>query len=150
MLWFAALLMFAQSAPQQQCAAMDVNLPPPLAAWTAPGRGELGDLTKPVTVAMASPRSVTGLPAGAKPGNAAAIPFRVSAAGVYGIAVDQPVWIDVTAPGTVPLTSVSHGHGPECSTIRKIVRFDLKPGSYTIYLSGLGEANVRVMLVTGE
>lgn len=149
MLWFAALLL-VPAASQQQCAAMDVNLPAPLAAWATPGAGSPDDLSKPVALVPVDARRITTLPASAKAGKATMIPFTIDKPGIYGVAVDQAAWIDVTPEGGAPLTSVKHGHGPECSTIRKIVRFDLKPGNYIIYLSGLGEANVRVMLVTGE
>jgi hypothetical protein len=48
------------------------------------------------------------------------------------------------------LVSTAHGHGPECSTIRKIVRFKLDPGSYRLYLTGLAQPRVKAMLVVGE
>ena len=56
-------------------------------------------------------------------------------------------------PGTAggePLKSVAHGHGPACSTIRKIVRFDLKPGAYRLYLTGLDKPDATVMLVAPD
>jgi hypothetical protein len=144
----AALL--ALTTPQQQCAAMDANLPAPLASWATPGPGDPMDLSRPVTLVPMERSRVPGLPATAKAGNATGIPFTVTVAGTYGVAVDQAAWIDVAPTGGAPLTSVKHGHGPECSTIRKIVRFELKPGEYWIFLSGLGDANVRVMLVAPE
>ena len=147
---FLAALLLAQAVPQQQCTAMDANLPASLAAWTTPGPGDPMDITRPITLVPMAPGEISDLPATAKPGKAALMPFVVEKAGSYGVAVDQAAWIDVVPDGGAPLASARHGHGPECSTIRKIVRFDLKPGSYTIYLSGLGEANVRVMLVPGE
>lgn len=145
-MFLAAMVMLAQDS----CAAKDVNLPAPLAAWTIPGPGFPDDLTKPVTFVPTPAAQVPGLPATAKPGNATAIPFSIETAGSYGIAIDQGAWIDVVPKGGVPLVSTKHGHGPDCSTIRKIVRFDLKPGDYTIYLSGLADVNVRLMLVSGE
>lgn len=150
MLLFAAALSLVQPLPQTQCAAMDANLPGALAAWTTPGPGNPMDITRPVTLVPMAPGDVPGLPAGAKPGNATMIPFIVDKPGTYGVAVNLPVWIDVAPKGEAPLQSVKHGHGPECSTIRKIVRFELKPGEYDIFLSGLGDVNVRVMLVAPE
>lgn len=149
-MFLAALLLAQATVPQQQCTAMDVNLPASLAAWTTPGPGNPMDVTKPITLVPMAQSDVPGLPATTKPGNAALMPFVVEKAGSYGIAVDQGAWIDVVPDGGAPLTSTKHGHGPDCSTIRKVVRFDLKPGGYTIYLSGLSDKNVRVMLVTGE
>ena len=62
---------------------------------------------------------------------------------------DQPGWIDVLpgAEGGEALKSVAHGHGPDCSTIRKIVRFQLPPGSYRAVVSGLLQAKAKLMLV---
>ena len=149
MLWFAALLL-AQSAPQTQCAAMDANLPAPLAGWATPGHGSPDNLSKPVTFAGVDPARIPGLPANAKPGQATAVQFSVDNPGIYGIAADKPVWIDVAPLGGPVLKSASHGHGPECSTIRKIVRFELRPGTYMLYLSGITTGNVKVMLVAPE
>lgn len=143
MLWFAALLL----VPQTQCAAMDVNLPAPLAGWTAPRESFLEG--KALTLTATDAASIMGLPAGSKPGGAALLGFNIVTAGRYGIALDQGGWIDVIpgASGGEPLKSVEHGHGPECSTIRKIVRFDLKPGLYRLTLTGLTKPVARVMLV---
>ena len=49
--------------------------------------------------------------------------------------------------GGEALKSVLHGHGPQCSTIRKIVRFDLQPGTYRLYLTGLDKPAAKTMLV---
>ncbi|MDF7776736.1 hypothetical protein P1X14_15875 [Sphingomonas sp. AOB5] len=143
----AALLLLAQDAP---CTATDANLPAPLAGWIAPGASFA--VGKPVVMKAVDASAIPGLPAGSKPGGAAMIGFRVETAGSYGIALDQGGWIDVI-PGAVggePLKSVKHGHGPACSTIRKIVRFDLQPGMYRLTLTGLTKPEVRVMLVAPE
>lgn len=47
-----------------------------------------------------------------------------------------------------PVASTGHEHGPACSTIRKIVWFDLNPGTYySLVLTGLPNAAARVMLI---
>jgi len=144
-----AALLLAQTAPQ--CAALDQGLPAPLAAWTTPGHGDPADIRKTVTLEALIAADVPGLPSRAREGAAARVGFRIDQAGIYGIALDQPGWIDVVPDGRIePLVSVSHGHGPACSTIRKIVRFRLEPGIYTLYLSGLKSAMARVMLVSGD
>ena len=153
-MFLAALLLaplsVVQAVPQQQCTAMDANLPAPLSAWATPGHGLPGDLAKPIVLASRPKSEIDGLPADAKEGGATALPITIAKPGAYGVAIDQGAWIDVVPEGAAPLASVKHGHGPECSTIRKIVRFDLKPGDYTIYISGLTSVNVKVFLVTGE
>lgn len=152
MLFLAALLL-AQATPAAQttaCKAPDASLPTGLLGWTAPG----DEFTpgKAVSLDTVDAATLKGVPAGAKPGKAATIGFKVTAAGTYGIALDQPGWIDVLpgAEGGAALQSVAHGHGPECSTIRKIVRFRLEPGLYRLYLTGLAQPKAKVMLVAGE
>ncbi len=152
MLLFAALL-FAQAAPAAQttaCKAADAALPASLTGWTAPG----DEFTpgKAVSLDTVDAATLKGVPAGTKPGKAATIAFRITTAGTYGVALDQPGWIDVLpgAAGGTALTSVAHGHGPECSTIRKIVRFKLDPGPYRLYVTGLAQPKAKVMLVSGE
>lgn len=142
----AAALLLAQP-PSAGCFFTDAALPPPLAGWTAPG-GALA-VGKPVVAKAADAATVNGLPAGAKPGGAAVIAFTIDKAGTYGVALDQPGWIDVLpgAEGGAALKSAAHGHGPDCSTIRKTVRFVLQPGAYRVYVSGLAKPEAKLMLV---
>lgn len=143
-------LLLAQTAPAQAttaCKAPDASLPVALAGWSTPGDELVAD--KAVSLATVDASTLKGLPKGAKPGRAATIEFRIAKAGTYGIALDQPGWIDVVpgAAGGAPLTSVAHGHGPDCSTIRKIVRFELAPGTYRAFASGLQQTKAKLMLV---
>jgi hypothetical protein len=145
---FLAALMLLQAAPQ--CASTDAALPAPLAGWTVPGAAlEPG---KAVTAPAGDVAQLAGVPAGAKPGGAVVARFTVARAGRYGVALDQPGWIDVVpgASGGAALKSAAHGHGPQCSTIRKIVRFDLQPGSYRVYATGLQKPAAKLMLVAPE
>ncbi|MBQ1500640.1 MAG: hypothetical protein IIZ38_20215 [Sphingomonas sp.] len=152
----AAALLLAQAAPAApaaqttQCKATDASLPAGLLGWVAPGDAFVPG--KAVALDTIDGAALKGLPAGSKPGKAAMIGFRIESAGIYGVALDQGGWIDVLpgAEGGTALASVRHGHGPECSTIRKIVRFRLEPGIYRLYVSGLAGARVKAMLVAGE
>jgi hypothetical protein len=156
MMLFAALLLAqttpapAPAAQTTACKAPDASLPTGLLGWTAPG----DEFTpgKAVSLDTVAASTLKGIPAGTKPGKAATIGFKVTAAGTYGVALDQPGWIDVLpgATGGTALVSVAHGHGPECSTIRKIVRFKLDAGSYRLYVTGLTQPKAKVMLVVGE
>lgn len=143
----AALLLLQAAPAAPQCAATDTALPANLSGWTAPG-GEFG-VNKAARLQTGELGKFPGVPAGAKPGGAVMIGFKVEAAGRYGVALDQRGWIDVVpgATGGDALKSVAHGHGPACSTIRKIVRFDLQPGLYRLYLTGLDMPDATVMLV---
>lgn len=151
---FLALLLApiasSQAVPAQAttaCKAPDASLPTALTGWSTPGDELVAD--KAVSLATVDGKTLKGLPRGAKPGRAAMIAFRIAKAGTYGVALDQPGWIDVLpgANGGEPLKSVAHGHGPDCSTIRKIVRFELAPGSYRAFVSGLAQAEAKLMLV---
>lgn len=153
MLVFALLLAQAVPAPPvpaqatTACKATDASLPAALAGWNMPGDELVRD--KAVSLDTVDGATLKGLPAQAKPGRAAMIEFRIAKAGRYGIALDQPGWIDVLpgAAGGAALASVAHGHGPDCSTIRKIVRFQLAPGTYRVFVSGLRQAKAKLMLV---
>ena len=140
-----AALLLLQAAPQ--CGATDAALPTNLSGWTAPV-AEFG-ANKAVMLQAGELAKLTDVPAGTKPGGAAVIGFKIERAGRYGVALDQRGWIDVVpgVSGGEALKSVLHGHGPQCSTIRKIVRFDLKPGVYRLYLTGLDKPAAKVMLV---
>lgn len=71
--------------------------------------------------------------------------ITVTAPGTYEFALGSAAWIDVAKDGVV-LTSASHGHGPACSGIRKIVGFALQPGTYDVRLSRSDSDTVQVMV----
>ncbi|MGH6649918.1 MAG: hypothetical protein ACREB7_02185 [Sphingopyxis sp.] len=105
----------------------------PYAGWTATD----GDATAvavgtPVTLPLAD--------------GAASRSLTIATAGRYGVAAGSKVWIDLVANGATQ-TSIEHGHGPQCSGIRKIVWFDLTPGTYELALSKGEAASVRVLVV---
>lgn len=143
----AALLLLQTAPAESQCPAADVVMPTNLSGWGVPA-AEFG-VNKAVTLQAGDPAKLAGVPAGTRPGGAVMIGFRVEKAGRYGVALDQRGWIDVVpgVSGGEALKSVVHGHGPQCSTIRKIVRFDLQPGVYRLYLTGLGKPAAKTMLV---
>lgn len=74
--------------------------------------------------------------------------MRVHAAkaGRIRIALGLAAWIDVIGDGR-RLASVGHGHGPQCSGIRKIVDFDVQTGDYVLQIVNAPEATIRVMAV---
>ncbi|NIJ22398.1 hypothetical protein FHS95_004113 [Sphingomonas naasensis] len=119
-------------AVPQQCRAFDTRLPAPLAGWTRNGR----DFDTGHAVTLNAGRD-----------GIAATTVRIRKAGTFGIALDQPGWIDVAPMRGKPLESRAHGHGPECSTIRKIVRYQLRPGTYRVTVNKLKGTRARLMLV---
>lgn len=155
---FAILLAaMVQSAPA--CPATPAALPSGMAGWStpAPAKAAATDAAAHPIVAGKAARAtlspaaqVTFVPPLAK---AAAVDtfggllaVDVTAAGRYRVALGAGAWIDVVRDGKA-LTSVAHGHGPECSGIRKMVDFDLAPGRYVLQLSGASDKAVTVMVV---
>jgi hypothetical protein len=71
--------------------------------------------------------------------------FTIASAGTYRVAIGSGAWLDVVANGT-SLESVAHGHGPNCSGIRKMVDFALQPGGYVLQIAGNGTATLPVLI----
>jgi len=149
------------AAPAADCAAAPAALPEELAGWTAPAPleaatgadaaaatlvlGTAVDLTLKPTPQVAYP--VRPERPGGSVSHGGIVRFSVAQAGVYRVALDSSVWIDVVADGQ-RLVSVAHGHGPDCSGIRKMVDFRLEPGIYLLEIAGSGTPAVRVMVAS--
>ncbi|HYD11780.1 MAG TPA: hypothetical protein VEC11_02925 [Allosphingosinicella sp.] len=120
----------ASPPPAAACAAPDAALPADLATWRTPA--DAGATVAPgqaVTLAPTAPLTLV-----------------VAEAGTYGVAIDQDAWIDLSQNGAA-LPPIARGHGPACSTIRKIVQFALQPGRYTITLSRTQAPTIRLLVV---
>jgi hypothetical protein len=101
-----------------------------LAAWRTPAPA--GETIQPGQAVALAPTS--------------SLILVIAEAGTYSVAVDQSARIDVARDGAT-LNSNGQGHGPACSTIRKIVDFQLLPGRYTITLSRTQAPTVRLLVV---
>jgi len=146
-------------ATQPTCVDRDKSLPSEMAAWTAKsdlvsatsGAG-LGNarlvLGKAASAALHRTPEVTYLTQPEKPGEPATyggmLGLTVDRAGDYAVALGARGWIDVVKGGKTTHPA-GHGHGPACSTIHKIVEFDLEPGVYAIQISGSSDPAVAVM-----
>lgn len=149
-------------ARQAACPATPEPLPADLAGWATPEPmraantadtasavelilGQASDLelypTPDVTYAIRPAR-----PAGSI-SNGGMVAFRIDTAGVYRVAIDSAAWLDVVQDDKT-LESVNHGHGPDCSGIRKMVDFKLEPGIHTLQIVGNGTDRIRVMLAS--
>jgi hypothetical protein len=71
--------------------------------------------------------------------------FEVARAGRYRVALGAGAWIDVVQGSTV-LQSKAHGHGPQCSPVRKMVDFDLAAGRHLLELSGAPSGTLALMV----
>ena len=144
------------------CPATPAALPAELASWSDPSA--MAAATDPVAVAGAglvigqavdlalapTPKVKYALrperPGGSvSHGGLAA--FQIETAGIYRVAIDSAAWLDVVSDGK-SLESVSHGHGPDCSGVRKMVDFNLQPGVYVLQIVGNGTPTVRVLVTT--
>lgn len=69
----------------------------------------------------------------------------ISAPGTYRVALGTRGWIDVVSADGM-IASTAHGHGPECTGIRKMVDFPLTPGNYTVQIAGSPEPESTVLV----
>lgn len=163
---FAALALpaAAQDMPMPQAAPVcpkDAEpIPPALAAWAnkAPlaAATDTASLAKAVVtpgaavdLALADTPAVTYIVRPSHPGGSVShggmLSFTVASPGTYRVAIGSGAWLDVVQ-GTTSLESVGHGHGPNCSGIRKMVDFTLQPGTYVLQIAGNGAAHIPVLI----
>lgn len=158
----AAQAQMAPAAPAPACAAMDQDLPPELAAWTkkaelAAATGVSG-LDKAVLVpgqayvaTLAATPDVTYVVQPEKPGGTVSkggiFAIDIPTAGSYVIALGTGAWIDVLK-GDGAQRSTGHGRGPACTTLRKMVTFDLQPGRYVVQISANAEPTLPIMIAS--
>jgi len=74
------------------------------------------------------------------------VPIDVKKAGRLVVALDGGAWIDLVHEGAV-VKSATHGHGPACSGIRKMVEFDVTPGRYLLQIVNAPSDKIRAMAV---
>lgn len=142
------------------CAASG-TLPPALTAWAQP-RGSLKAVAKRGAVRSAlmtlgKAFDATLLPTPtvkypvppAKPGGSVSFgglfAFDVVEAGTYRVSLSTHSWTDVIEGGAA-LQSVAHGHGPECTSLAKMVDYVLKPGRHVLQIAANGEPGVSIMI----
>ena len=152
--------MGAENPPPVTCAATDRDLPAELAPWTA--RAPLTTATKPadlsaavlmpgkaVTARLSHTAQVAYLSQPEKPGGTVSygglLALDVVQAGTYRVALGAGPWIDVLKDGQ-PVTSTAHGHGPACSSVRKMVDFPLTPGRYVIQVSADADPTLAILV----
>ena len=161
-------LLFLAASPQatpemdhapDACPAKAVPLPAELEGWTRRRPVRAGARVKAATTlplgagitAMLLPMpAVTYAVRPEKPGTPAnrggMFAFNVFNSGRYRVALGAAAWIDVLS-GSSPATSVAHSRGPDCTGIRKMVDFDLKPGRYLLQVAGNASPTLSLMIV---
>ena len=151
------------SHAEHACAATDKDLPPGLSDWngkaglaTATGAEHLGHavlaLGKGYEASLLNTPKVTMPVQPEKPGGSVAyaglFSFTVETEGAYTVALSTPAWIDVLEDGK-SVEPASFGHGPACTTIRKMVVFSLKAGTHTLQVSANPAATVKLLVAKG-
>jgi len=149
----------AQTSDAPAC-AVAVAPPPGLEGWTTrtpltaaadAARLDAAMLIpgKAVDAALARTPEVRYVTRPEKPGGSVShgglFAFDVTQAGTYRVALGAGAWIDVLDGGKA-VVSTSHGHGPDCSGIRKMVDFPLQPGRYVLQIGGNGTPDLSVMV----
>ncbi|WP_439534246.1 hypothetical protein [Polymorphobacter sp.] len=138
----------------------NANLPTDLAAWArppipiaasakttnapslTPGTPARLTLHPSAGVTLAQPAGKVRTPANV---HAGLIRVRIPAAGTWRVSASQPLWIDVLS-GSTALPSGKFGALAPCTTIHKVVEFDLNPGDHLIQLSGNPGPDVELMV----
>lgn len=159
--WAGMAMAQETMTPPAACPASPATPPPAFAAWSnatampaatdqpglaiariAPGEAEILALrpTPEVHYALRP----------AKPGGTVSyggmVQLTIKDAGTYRVALGSAAWVDLLADGK-SLTSSAHGHGPDCTGIRKIVDFTLQPGDYVLQVAANGTPEVTLLVV---
>jgi hypothetical protein len=127
------------AAAVSQCTTLDQKVPAPLQGWIKADSAKQDRVV--IGKAVTLPLQTTGT--GQFEGR---FPVRVAVAGRYGVAISHAAWVDIER-GDKALVSPSHQHGPDCTSIRKIVMFDLVPGIYSLRLSKSPVNNVKALII---
>lgn len=74
---------------------------------------------------------------------------RVQKPGRLKIALGERAWVDLVKGGKrwTLVPSAAHGHGPACTSIAKIVEYDVEPGHYVIQIVNAPAAKLQAMAV---
>ncbi|BAV63272.1 hypothetical protein [Sphingobium cloacae] len=146
---------FAAEGEKPGCEA-PARLAEPWTSWTQTGTAIAGGdslnaprliLGKPVTATLRPTRYVqyAATPGkGADQGQGGLFTLSLKSPARIGIALSDAAWVDVVDDRTA-IASVEHGHGPDCSGIRKIVWFDLKEGAHLVQIAGAPGREIRIM-----
>ncbi|WP_246524696.1 homogentisate 1,2-dioxygenase [Sphingobium phenoxybenzoativorans] len=150
----------ADHAHAAQC-AQSAALPPEFTGWAQPVSIDAASNAKGLAAAeinigqaaranLRNTPEISYLTRPEKPGGSVShgglFRFTVKEAGTYRVALGSGAWIDVLE-GKSAIQSTAHGHGPECSGIRKMVDFPLKPGRHVLQIAANGDAALPLMII---
>lgn len=143
---------------QTTCLMTDEVLPPGLGDWngeaaiaTASTADQAVTLTlgKGYQAALLKRDSVAFVVEPEKPGGSVSYSgifvFDATTAGTYTVALSTAAWIDMVEDGKA-LEPLSFGHGPQCTTIRKMVVYPLQAGRHVLQIAGNGAETAKLMV----
>ena len=123
--------------------------PTPISAGTRPGDGATVGTGKAIVVSLHPARHLSLSPQPEKTAdpasNGGTLALAILTPGTYRVALGGAAWVDLVHDGKA-VAAASHGHGPKCSGIRKIVDFRLAPGNYAIQVSGSAAESLALMI----
>ena len=149
-----------EGMPKHDCPVGPVALPLELATWASPApiiagtdpaklAGATLTVGQAVDAALAHTSDIHYPFRPEQPGGSVSyggiFAFTVAQAGTYRVAEGSGAWIDVVKDGKA-IESTAHGHGPDCSTVRKMVDFPLEPGTYTLQIAANGQAQLPLIV----
>jgi len=157
-----ALPLAAQEMPMAApvCPQNAEPIPPELSSWShktpltaARDEASLGSAVlapgAAVELTLAETPAVSYIVRPSHPGGSVShggmLGVAIATPGTYRVAIGSGAWVDLVK-GKILLESTGHGHGPNCSGIRKMVDFALQPGSYVLQIAGNGEAHIPVLI----
>ncbi|MGI4878986.1 MAG: hypothetical protein ACRYG4_16030 [Janthinobacterium lividum] len=157
-----ALPLAAQEMPMATpaCPKGAEPIPPELSSWShktpltaATDEASLGNAKlvpgTAIELTLAETPAVSYIARPSHPGGSVShggmLGVAIAIPGTYRVAIGSGAWVDLVK-GKTSLESTGHGHGPNCSGIRKMVDFTLQPGSYVLQIVGNGEAHVPVLI----
>ncbi len=150
----------AQTMQKSSCTETDKSLPAAFSGWAektelaaAARAKDIGKsklvIRHAATVTLHRTPDVSYIARPAKPGGSDSygglLAFDIQKAGTYQIGLSSGAWIDVVKNKTAVI-STGHGHGPDCSSIRKVVDFPLEAGRYALQISANADPAVAVMI----
>lgn len=142
------------------CTTVRMALPPELAGWGSGGpakaaksRGSVATASltvgRGVDATLSPTKKVRYVLRPEKTGMAGSyggmFSFSVQEAGTYRVALGSGAWIDVVRGGKA-VASSAHGHGPQCTQVRKMVDFPLSPGRHVLQIAASHSDDVPVMI----
>lgn len=159
----AQMPMTEQPAAAPNCPADAEPIPAPLAGWRARKTLTAATNAKALYQIMLSPGvgadlrlaptpTVAYVRRPDHPGGAVSyggmLAFTADHAGTVRIAIGSGAWLDLIDASGTALVSTAHGHGPNCSGIRKMVDFAVRPGRYVIEVAGAGSPNLPIVIAS--